>query len=255
MTLPLSSKQIELLIAGYVLGDLDVAEAAEFEQLLTENPAIADEVARVQKALELSYAPAEADPPPSLRSTILTASNQAPTANTPADKQLRLTSRRQIFPWGKATGVAAALLIAALGINNYRLWQTLQATQTQLQQTNTLIYSLQGTKTATQAIGTMVVNSNKLEGVLNVQNLPTLPPGKIYVVWTVVGKNTPFQTDPKGAILTQVFSVGSQGDAFEKIIVPEVYRSNGLISKVAVTMEDASSPEKHTGPIVMATSL
>ncbi|UBF27862.1 anti-sigma factor [Kovacikia minuta CCNUW1] len=257
MTLPLSSEQIEQLIAGYVLGDLDADEAAEFEQLLAQNPVIVAEIDRVQKALELSHgALPETPPPPSLRAKILEDYSQPLPTVRGNDVPLHPTPRRRAVPWGKVAGVAAAALIVALGVNNYRLWQALQTTQAQLQQTNPLIYSLQGTKEATQALGTVVVNPNKLEGVLKVENLPALPPDKVYVMWTVVGKNTPYQTDAKGAILTQVFKVGSEGSAFEKITVPEVYRSSrNLISKVAVTMENAASPEKHVGPIVMVTNL
>ena len=48
------SEHLQLLIAGYVLGDLDLNEATEFEQILTADPAIAAEVAQMQQALELS---------------------------------------------------------------------------------------------------------------------------------------------------------------------------------------------------------
>lgn len=64
MARSMPSEQLQLLIAGYVLGDLSSEEVEEFEQLLANDSAIADEVARMQKALEISYAPPEVAPPP-----------------------------------------------------------------------------------------------------------------------------------------------------------------------------------------------
>ena len=72
----MTSEQLQLLIAGYVLGDLNANEAKEFEQLLATNPAIVREVAAMQQALELSYAPPEVSPPRKLRSQVLAAAHQ-----------------------------------------------------------------------------------------------------------------------------------------------------------------------------------
>lgn len=73
MTWAMSSEHLQLLIAGYVLGDLEADEAAEFEQLLSEHPAIADEVTQMQKALELSFDLPDVDSPAHLRSAVLDA--------------------------------------------------------------------------------------------------------------------------------------------------------------------------------------
>lgn len=245
-------EQVELLIAGYVLGDLDADEATEFEQILAGDPAIAEEVGRMQRVLELSYLPAETSPPASLRSTILAekdASNLTGTAPTAAQPTLGIIRSA----WNRRLAMAAAALIVALGISNYQLWQTLQESQVEQPQTNALVYSLQGTEQAAQASATVVVDPEQLEGVLNVENLPPLPPGKVYVLWTVIGKETAYPTDEKGAILTQVFSVGSEGSALQKITVPQIYRSGELVARVAVTLEDATAPERHVGPIMMIT--
>ncbi len=75
------------------------------------------------------------------------------------------------------------------------------------------------------------------------------------MLWTVVGKETSYPTDAKGAILTQVFRVNSEGNLLQRIMVPEVYRSSKLINKVAVTLEDAAAPANHSGPIVAMTDL
>ncbi len=245
-----SSEQLELLIAGYVLGDLSIEEAQEFEQLLKQNSAIAKEVERMQKALEISYAPPEVMPPPHLRTAILKANNLQ------AEPQIRprpiLNLPRRSF-WVTSMGVAAAALIAALGISNYRLRQSLQAQIGQARPSQSLTYSLRPKATNLSASATVTVDPSKLEAVLNVQHLPPLPAEKVYVLWTVLKPGAPFTTDSKNAILTEVFKVDAQGEVRQTITVPEVYRDRDLVAAVAVTVEDAVSPQKHAGaPILLA---
>jgi anti-sigma-K factor RskA len=254
MTWAMSSEHLQLLIAGYVLGDLDADEAAEFERLLIEQSAIADEVTQMQKTLELSFNLPNVEPPAYLRSAVLDAHAHSTTVATlPGSTSKRLS--RKPFSWSRALNVAAAVVIGVLGVNNYRLRQTLQASQTETQRLAALTFSLKGTQAATAASATVAVNPNNLEAVLTVKNLPPLPPGKVYVLWTLLKQDAPFTTDPKGAILTEVFNVDAQGNVTQPIVVPNVYRSEALVSKVAVTVEDATSPQKHQGKPIMITSL
>lgn len=243
------SEQVQLLIAGYILGDLDPNEAAEFERLLVADPTIMQEVVQTQRALDLAYAPAEVAPPPQLRNTIIAAASSR--SSTPPSV---LRPVRSGFPWSKTMGLAAAGLIVALAINNYRLWQTLQATQVQ-PEPETFTYVLQGdrsTQTAAAA-AVVVVNPETLEASLTAQDLPPLPPGKVYALWTLPKPGAPFTTDAKGAILMGTFQVDPQGNASKTVVVPEVYRSRDLVAKVAVTVEDATAPQRHQGKPVMIT--
>ena len=67
-------EQVEELIIGYVLGNLSPEEAEEFRPLLAKNPQLATQVNLWQEALELlPYALPEVEPPPHLRSAILSA--------------------------------------------------------------------------------------------------------------------------------------------------------------------------------------
>lgn len=248
-------EELQLLIAGYVLGDLDPEEAAEFEQLLASDPAIAAEVDQMQNALEICYAPPAISPAPQLRSTILEAfeaeQNPVRVSQSRADSRLKLSGSR--FAWNRIVGVAAAALIAALGINNYRLWQTLQTVQSEPQPGSTLTYGLQGTKKAQDASATIAVNPDTLEATLTTQNLPPLPPGKTYALWTVLKPGAPFTTDSKGAILTKTFQA-NQPNKSQTFRVPEVFRSQDLVAKVAVTIEDAKSPQAHLGSPILITN-
>lgn len=267
----MSSEHLQLLIAGYVLGDLDSNEAAEFEQLLRDYPAIADEVTQMQTALELSYDLPEVEPPTHLRSVILNVQASNVQANEVQSNNLQAnevhpaqstplvvvsdSASRNPFFWSKALNLAAAVLILVLGVNNYRLWQTLQASQTETQRLAALNYSLKSTEPTNPASATVAVNPNSLEAVLTVKGLAPLPPGKVYVLWTIVKQNAPYTTDSKGAIMVQAFNVDAQGSVAKPMFVPRVFQSKELVTKVAVTIEDAIAPQKHQGTPIMVTSL
>lgn len=246
MSMPL--EELQLLIAGYVLGDLSPDEATEFERLLGQDPAISEEVAEFQKALETSYAPPELMPSPGLRAAILAKAEGA--QSTP------VTSRtRRLVSWRTGLEFAAAGLIVALGVNNYRLWQTLQISQSEIQRYAALTYVLEATRDESQASATVVVNPNTLEATITVKNLPPLPPGQVYALWTVVKPDAPFTTDRNKAILTEVFQVDAQGQFSQTIAVPKAYRSQEQVTKVAVTIENSDAPQKHTGTPILITGL
>jgi anti-sigma-K factor RskA len=249
MSMP--SEELQLLIAGYVLGDLSPEEAAEFERLLVQNPAIAEELAQMQKALETSYTLPEVTPPAHLRSVIL---DNVRAVNSEIGASVASRSRRQL-PWRSLIEVVAAALIVALGINNYRLQQALQTSPTETQPYSTLTYTLDATKADSKASATVVVNPNNLEATITVKNLPPLPSGRVYVLWTVLKQNAPFTTDDKEAILTEIFQVDDRGNFSQTIAVPKAYRSKELVTKVAVTMEDANAPQRHVGSPIIVTGL
>lgn len=259
MSMP--SDQLELLIAGYVLGDLTPEEAAEFEQLLAKYPAIAEDVAQMQTSLERAYAPPDVPPPPHLRSAILNQVHLAePLLDTSSTNSLPsppavFTARQQRFPWRRVFDLAAASIILALGFYNYRLQQALQTARPS-QPDAILTYSLQPIQAGSEASARVVVDPNTLEATLMVENLPPLPPNQVYVMWTVLEPNAPFTTDDKDAILTEVFRVDEQGNFTETLPVPVVYRVEGVVTNVAVTIEDAAAPQLHVGaPVVIAQPL
>jgi hypothetical protein len=167
-----------------------------------------------------------------------------------------IRSRRSGFSFNRLVGAAAAALILGLGINNLRLWQTLQTAKTDTEtRSPTFTYTLQGTKNAKAAAAAVSIDPNKLEAQLTAENLPPLPPGKVYVLWTVLQKGAPFTTDAKDAILTEIFQVDAQGKVARTIALPKAYRSKDLITKLAVSMEDAKAPQKHVGLPILTTNL
>ncbi|WP_338462830.1 anti-sigma factor [Synechococcus elongatus IITB7] len=263
MTAPVTPDQIELLIAGYVLCDLSPEEAAEFEQLLRDNPALWDAVAEAQAALEQTFSVEEQAPPAYLKPSILSAAQVLQQAVIPSDRETIASpanpdnpamqaANSNVIPlrrWQRGMGAAAAVLIAGLGISNIVLWQSLQTLQAARRTTTTdpLVFTLERTPlTPTpNASVRVMVDPSDLEATLDIKNLPPLAEGEVYVLWTVVKPNAPVTTDDKDAILTQVFRVDERGQFSQRIAVPPVFRDRGLVQAVAVTIEDAKAPQKH----------
>jgi anti-sigma-K factor RskA len=248
-TLPPECEQ--LLIAGYVLGNLSPAEALLFEEMLRENPGVREQVIAMQEAFDLAYAAPEVSPPVGLRDRILTAANAQQTALTTAQASSKINTVTPKSRLAKILGAIALLTIACLSIANYQLWRSVQTAEV-AQVTNQKTYLLQGKDLPTTQVK-LIVNPNQLKGTLIAQNLPPLAAKKVYALWTVVGKDAPYTTDQKGAILTAVFQVDQGGNFTQEIAVPQPHLESKTIEKIALTVEDISAPQNHTGSIFIAT--
>ena len=254
-TLPSECEQ--LLISGYVLGNLSPAEARLFQEMLAENPALIEQVTVMQQALDAAYTPPEIAPPATLRDRLLTTANAQKTnieseALEPAVNDAEVRTRSQPNLLGKILGAIALALIAVLGIANYRLWQTIQTTQID-SQINQNTYLLRGEGLSETTSARLVVDADRLNATLIANNLPPLPPGKVYALWTVVGKDVPYTTDDKGAILTAVFQVDESGNFVREIAVPQPHLEPRTINKIAITVEDELDPQAHRGSILLST--
>lgn len=113
----------QLLISGYVLGDLSPGEATLFAEMLAENPSLNQRVREMQSALNSAYDPVEVTPPPKLRDRILNAANIEVTSSPNSETT---TIARTPIAWNKILGAIALGIITILGLNNYRLWQNLK---------------------------------------------------------------------------------------------------------------------------------
>ena len=253
-TLPPECEQ--LLISGYVLGNLSPAEAQLFQEILAENPALIEQVTVMQQALDAAYTPPEVSPPATLRDRLLATANAQKTNElevpepTVGNAEVRTTSQSNLL--GKIFGAIALALIAILGIANYRLWQTIQTTQID-SQGDRKTYLLRGENLPETTAAKLTVDADRSNAILTATNLPPLPPGKVYALWTVVGKDVPYTTDEKGAILTAVFQVDESGDFVREIAVPQPHLEPRTIKKIAITVEDRLNPQAHTGSILLST--
>ncbi|NJK39800.1 MAG: anti-sigma factor [Oscillatoriales cyanobacterium SM2_3_0] len=203
MNQSMTPEQLQLLIAGYVLNDLNDEEATVMEGLL-EDAEILQAIDQMQFALEAAYAPEEIQPSPQLRTGIMNAAT-----GTQALDRVDLQGAQSINPdlaslsigalprWLKVLGTLAALLIAGLSLSNYVMWRSLRIQQARLQ-SEPLVFSLQPTaNVAPTSKVVLQVNPDTLRGTLKIDNLPPLEPGKVYVLWTVLAPDAPFTTDPK----------------------------------------------------------
>lgn len=251
MTESISSEELQLLMAGYILHDLSEAEVFCFEQLMVANVAIAAELAEMQSALEWAYAPPEIQPPDRLRGSILEAySTEQGILVGEKVSPLAQAKKRWRFGWG----VAAAVAIAGLSVSNLMLWRSLRIAETQGEETEWVAVSLNPTEESVVAPEMVKVDPTNLEAVLQVESLPPLPPGQVYVLWTVLHPDAPFTTDEKNAILTGVFAVDGQNN-LAKITLPSVYREPQWVKAIAITVEANDAPQQHNSSPILIGSL
>ncbi|WP_346292385.1 anti-sigma factor [Sphaerothrix gracilis] len=248
MTGSVSSEHQQLLIAGYVLGDLSPKEAAIFEQMLAGNPDLMREVEQMQRILEMAYVN-ETPPPAHLKASILSAYELAQTATMPQ----KSASVISFSSWQKAWGAIAAALIVALGISNYTLWRSLQTASREELPATALTFDLEPTETATVSGSvSLTIDPDSLEGSLSAENLPPLPADQVYALWTVVAPDAVVTADEKNAILTDTFTVDETGELAKTITVPSIFRDRSQVVAVAVTIENAAAPQQHlASPILI----
>ncbi|MEM9483780.1 MAG: anti-sigma factor [Cyanobacteria bacterium P01_F01_bin.116] len=244
-----SEQKLDELAADYVIGNLSASEAKEFAQLLMANPELRAEVTLLEKTvgLILNELPLE-EPPDHLRASVLSA------IEMPVVRPRRI-SWTWIFG---AVATVTTLLSLALGLGNYRLrlanqqlrqelLAVMPAQQAQLilQQPATRFYDFEGTDQATDAFGSMLVDTDGLEAAIAFKNLAPLSPDQTYALWVrYQGEYVPcgdFQTSQDGTV-------------FATLSMPPVYQSRPWVKDVIVTVEPANLPTQPTGPIVAATT-
>ncbi|HLO49215.1 MAG TPA: anti-sigma factor [Kamptonema sp.] len=259
MTEPLVPERLEELMAGYVLGNLNPEEAEELTRLLTENPALATEVDRLQEVLEvMPYALPEIAPPSHLYSAIMEAATTTNVAvknptisenpNSLPQKKLKLLPIR----WSLIVGSVAALLALAVGLDNYRLRQQITKLEAQvvrqkdviamLQQPNTHLVSLKGMAQASAASGSIVITPGEPKAVLILKNLPVLPSGQFYQLWSVTNNEK---------IAWEQFNTNERGTVFVKLSLP----ANTEVTTLVVTIEASPILKDPAGPMVMTGTL
>ncbi|MBD2231822.1 anti-sigma factor [Phormidium tenue] len=247
MTGSISSEQLQLLLAGYVLYNLSPEESATLSDLLAANPDLQQDIDQLQQALETAYDADSVSPPAHLRMALLQTAAQSVDRAEAVSASVVALGRPQ--RWGRIWGATAAVLIAGLSLSNLMLWRSLQLERAS-QPNETLTIALgspEGGASSGQA--QVVINPNTLAGSLTVANLPPLEPGTVYVLWTVVDPSAAATVDQKNAILTTVFTVNEQGQVSQPIDLPPVYRRDrGLVRAVAITKESAAAPQAHLSP-------
>ena len=194
-------KNIEELLAGYVLGNLDEEELAFFNQQLRANPELKEQVAQLEATLTLMpYSLPDDIPQNDLRSQILAQTQ----TKSPLNYKLR---------WGWIIATITTLSTVWLGYSSYNLRQQLALRDTQLQeqqeliallrQPNNRLVSLKGFDDVAVS-GSLFIAPEKNKAVLALQNLQPLSGTQVYRLWAISQKQTTgcvnFTPNEKGVV-------------------------------------------------------
>ncbi len=252
------------LLAGYALGNLSPEESEALQTLLAERPDLKTEVAAYQEALAMvPYALEPQSPSAGLEKTIVAAAQTTPRRPSP---------RR--YWYGAA--MAAAVAIAIIGTDNYRLRQQQQTLQVQLdsnqqeiqqlkadllaeaaakpdfedvveilRQPNALVYSLQGTEEASMSSGSLLTLPDHSEVQLVSHNLPVLPEGQVYRLWSVA-------TETAAPMFCGQFNNTEVGNV--QWSVPDAL-CNAEPFQVIITVDAVVDPPVPKGPAVLTGSI
>lgn len=213
------SHNLEEILAGYVLGDLDEAELVWLNQQLAANPHLRTKVAQLESTLTLMpYGLPENTPENDLRSQILA--------------QAQPQSRSSKYRWSWIISTVTTIGALWFGINNLSLRQQLavkddhlqqqQELITLLRQPNNRLVSLQGNQAAS---GSLFIAPESKTIVLALQNLEPLPGEQVYRLWAVSqNKKTGcanFTPDSEGAVHLELTSDEALFDASSVLITIE----------------------------------
>lgn len=272
------------LIAGYVLGTLDDAEAEAFAQIVMGDPTVLEEIDQMQSVLEQTYEIEEIAPPPQLREKVLAAASEKvagqaaaaiaipdpsfskPLQSGPSQSEILQSEpstpasflERSPAHWLKVAALALATTLGLSAFANFVLWRQLNqqiATVPTEQAAEPLIYTLSATELAEAGMAEVIVDPATLTAQVDAQELPAIAPNQTYALWAVLKPEAPFTTDAKGAILTTTFQVNEQGNTRKTTSAPAVFRQPELIAALGITVESASSPQSHEGAPVLLSPL
>ncbi len=176
------SHNLEEILAGYVLGDLDEEELVWFNQQLAANPQLREQVTQLESTLNLMpYGLPEDVPQNNLRSQIL------------AKAQPKQRSPKYHWSWILSAITAAGALL--LGINNFSLRQQIAVTEDRLQQQQELIsllrqpnnrlVALTADNDNTTASGSLFISPESNTAVLALKNLDSLSGNQVYRLWAI----------------------------------------------------------------------
>ncbi len=226
--------------ALYVVDALTPEETYDFESHLAGCPACQEEVADMRNVTQYLASSVKADPPASLRAAVL--AGIVDIAQEPAGNVVSLDSRR---PSRLPYLVAAASVLLALVSGGWALQSRQDAQQAGDRQAE--IVQLLGagdvrTVTGTGPGGssaTVVLSKANGQAVFVASDMPALPSGRVYELWTISGNSVPagtFTPDGSAALVT----------------LPDAALS---AARIAVTVEPAGGSEHPTTAALIALRL
>jgi hypothetical protein len=244
MTNSTLSDETKELAAGYVLDELKPSEIELVERMMSENPALRQEVRELQMVLGgLALDVPQLQPPAHLRAKVLQASEIAPpVVAVPAQKR----------NWSMVVAISALIAAAALLLDNLQLRQNLNFARQQtperlanlLQRPNSKLVALTAQTTRASG-GTVLFTPGKWqEVVISVKNLPPLPPQQVYRLWLTLNNQQ--------IIYCGEFRTDSQGNASQPINPPQSPPLGTKATGLFVTVDRENAPALPTGTRIIS---
>lgn len=226
------SYNLEEILAGYVLGDLDELELVWLNEQLAANPQLKEQVAQLELSLNLiPYGLPEDVPKNDLRSQIL------------AKVQQESVSPK--YRWGWIIAAVTAVSTLLLGINNFSLRQQIALNQERLEQqeeviahlrqSNNQLVSLRANDDTVTASGNLFIYPQNNTAVLALKNLDSLPGEQVYRLWAVSqGKKTGCSN----------FKPNAQGEVYLDLSSDDaIFKANSIL----ITIEPKADTEQPLG--------
>jgi hypothetical protein len=178
--------QLDELLAGYALGDLDESELQQLRKTLASDPHLQDQLDELRLTLELlpMALPDAATPPMRLRRLLLRSEQS----------RLRPQGEGQVRPWPlrpAQLGMAAmACALVALGTQVVQLRGEMAGLRQATPATASRTLALRGTAGYAGISGEVVVTPGQDHNLLLVRGLPAAPPAHVYRLWANVNGKT-----------------------------------------------------------------
>ena len=224
-------------LPAYALSSLDEGEARQVSEHLAGCHMCRTELNAFQNvASQVALAAPEAIPSENLRRRFIERIGEIKSTHR---EHVAIRAPRRLIPIG---GLIGALLIFVLLASNLFLWQKLNTLEVLSGPMGMRAITLQNTESAPGASGFVIISSDGLEGVLVVDELPTLDANYEYQLWLENGGTT------SGA----VFLVDETGYRGLRIEAPQSLLS---YSSVRITIEPLGGSDSPTGDTVLNGSL
>jgi anti-sigma-K factor RskA len=240
------------MIPARALSALDAAEARALNDHLSECDECRMELQEWEAtAAALSASAKPMEPSPEVRARLLSEVRKE-LADVPQVIPFRSATRNIWTSFGSLGAIAAVILATALIVGLIVLWRENNSLHQRLAQTQEFqqlvstpgarMAELKGTDVGAGAIAKLVYDNNG-RAMLMADNLPTVPQGKAYQLWFIVGNNPPMPG--------KTFVPNSEGKGVLKDQVPQGALNSAVF---AITLEPAGGLPAPTGKIFLASS-
>ena len=239
------------MIPARALSALDAAEQRALNEHLDNCSECRRELAEWEAtAAALAIAADPAEPSPKVREQILNEIRNDPPAAQVVP--FRSTSRNIWSSFGSLGAIAAVVVFAVLLIGLAVQWREKRVLKDELARSQEFLQlvttpgakvtELEGVDLGTGATAKLVYDKAG-HAMLMANKLPTVPQGKAYQLWFIVGKNPPMPG--------KTFVPNKEGNGMLKDQMPAAAIDSAIF---AITMEPAQGVDAPTGPIYLRSS-